>query len=68
MIPRYFLDAPLPDDEGDIEAMPMYAGTSVGVVRDILPAGEIVQRIMREADEAYERLAGLRASEAATPH
>jgi NAD(P)H-dependent flavin oxidoreductase YrpB (nitropropane dioxygenase family) len=58
-IPRYFLDAPLPDDEGEIEAMPMYAGTSVGVVRDVLPAAEIVARVMREADAACERLAGL---------
>jgi NAD(P)H-dependent flavin oxidoreductase YrpB (nitropropane dioxygenase family) len=60
-IPRYYLDAPLPDDEGEIEAMPMYAGTSVGVVRDVLPAGEIVRRVMREADAACDRLASLRA-------
>jgi NAD(P)H-dependent flavin oxidoreductase YrpB (nitropropane dioxygenase family) len=59
-IPRYFLDAPLPVDEGEIEAMPMYAGTSAGVVRDILPAGEIVRRVMREAEDACERLASLR--------
>lgn len=65
-LPRYFLDAPLPDDEGEIEAMPMYAGTSVGVVRDILPAGEIVRRVMREAEEACARLAGLRAADGAT--
>ncbi|MBS1878740.1 MAG: nitronate monooxygenase [Actinobacteria bacterium] len=59
-IPRYYLDAPLPEDEGDLEGMAMYAGTSVGTVKDIAPVAVIVERLMREADDAWLRLAGLR--------
>jgi len=36
-------------------------GQSAGGVRDVLPAGEIVRRIMAEAEAAIERVAGLRA-------
>lgn len=59
-IPRYFLDAPLPEDEGDLEGMPMYAGTSVGVVNEIAPVATIVERLIHEADEAWRRLEGMR--------
>ncbi|HLW70117.1 MAG TPA: nitronate monooxygenase [Candidatus Binataceae bacterium] len=46
--------------EGDIEGLPFYAGQSCSLVREILPAGEIVRRIAAEACEVIrERLAPL---------
>jgi nitronate monooxygenase len=35
--------------DGDVESLPFYAGESVSLVREILPAGEIVRRIAEEA-------------------
>jgi NAD(P)H-dependent flavin oxidoreductase YrpB (nitropropane dioxygenase family) len=58
-VPRYYLDAPWPQDEGEIEAMALYAGTSVGLVNDILPAAEIVERVMVEAGDTLDRLGEL---------
>jgi enoyl-[acyl-carrier protein] reductase II len=37
-------------------------GQSAGGVRDILPAGEIVARIMAEAEAAIDRVAAVRAA------
>lgn len=34
---------------GDIECMAMYAGQGVGLIKDILPAGEVVKKIVKEA-------------------
>ncbi|MQL73383.1 hypothetical protein Taro_005731 [Colocasia esculenta] len=34
---------------GDIESMVMYAGQGVGLIKDILPAGELVKRLVQEA-------------------
>jgi hypothetical protein len=41
--------------EGDIDEMPLYAGMSVNLVREKLPAGEIVRRIASEASEVIAR-------------
>jgi enoyl-[acyl-carrier protein] reductase II len=41
-------------------------GQSAGGVRDVLPAGEIVNRIMAEAEAAIDRIARLRTREKAT--
>jgi enoyl-[acyl-carrier protein] reductase II len=35
-------------------------GQSAGGIRDVLPAGEIVRRIISEAEDAIGRVAGLR--------
>lgn len=35
--------------DGDIEGLPFYAGQSCSLVREVLPAGEIVRRIAAEA-------------------
>lgn len=40
---------------GEVEPLPMWAGQSVGVVGDVLPAAEIVRRIADEAAEALDR-------------
>jgi NAD(P)H-dependent flavin oxidoreductase YrpB (nitropropane dioxygenase family) len=46
--------------EGDIEALPFYAGQSCSLVREITPAGEIVRRIANEARAVIaDRLAPL---------
>lgn len=45
--------------EGDVELGPMWAGESVALVNELLPAGEIVRRIAEEADETLARLARL---------
>ena len=42
--------------EGDDDLLPMWAGQSVGVVRGIRPAGEIVRSISAEADAVLRRL------------
>ncbi len=40
---------PTPDTQGDWEEMPFLAGQGVGLVNDILPAEQVVQRMMDEA-------------------
>ncbi|XP_010267381.1 PREDICTED: uncharacterized protein LOC104604642 [Nelumbo nucifera] len=34
---------------GDIERMAMYAGQGVGLIKEILPAGEVIKRLVEEA-------------------
>jgi NAD(P)H-dependent flavin oxidoreductase YrpB (nitropropane dioxygenase family) len=34
---------------GDIDSMAMYAGQGVGLITEIIPAGEVVKRIVAEA-------------------
>jgi NAD(P)H-dependent flavin oxidoreductase YrpB (nitropropane dioxygenase family) len=42
--------------DGDLEYAPLWAGESVELVHEILPAGEVVRRISAEADEVLARL------------
>ena len=58
-IVRYRALAPTADVEGDVEAMSMWAGQSVGLVRKMQTAGEIVQEIAAEADAILRRLSRL---------
>jgi NAD(P)H-dependent flavin oxidoreductase YrpB (nitropropane dioxygenase family) len=58
-VPRWASFMLTPLFEGDVELGPMWAGESVALVNDVLPAGEIVRRIAREADETIARLARL---------
>ncbi len=51
---RYGSDAPRLGATGDIEAMSMYAGQSVGLVHDVRPAGEIVRQLADEAAAALK--------------
>ena len=41
--------------EGDIESFPLAAGESAGLVRELLPAGEIVRQIATEARDLIEK-------------
>ena len=43
-IPRYAANLPLAGMEGDVEAMAMYAGQSVGAIAEVEPAAAIVER------------------------
>jgi NAD(P)H-dependent flavin oxidoreductase YrpB (nitropropane dioxygenase family) len=59
-IVKYSVMAPTSSFEGDIEELPFYAGMSVSLVREKLPAGEIVKRIAAEAREVISgRLASM---------
>jgi nitronate monooxygenase len=57
---RYSDDSAKEGATGDIEATCLYAGQSVGLVRDLVPAGELVRRLVAETDAALGRLSGLR--------
>jgi nitronate monooxygenase len=48
-IPRYGVNLPRIDVEGDIEAMALYAGQGVGAIASEQPAGAIVERFAYEA-------------------
>ena len=45
--------------EGDVEWGKVEAGQSAGLIEDIVPAGELFQRLVRETEEARRRLASL---------
>jgi len=49
---RYEDLMPLPGMTGDVEEMALYAGQSVGLVREVLPAAEIVRRLVADAEDA----------------
>jgi nitronate monooxygenase len=57
-IKRYMPTAPISDVEGDIDALPMWAGQSVGLVKRLQPAGEIVREIDAAAQAILSRLGG----------
>jgi NAD(P)H-dependent flavin oxidoreductase YrpB (nitropropane dioxygenase family) len=48
---RYGFAMPLAGMAGDLEAMPLYAGQSAGLVRDVAPAAEIVRTIATQATQ-----------------
>jgi nitronate monooxygenase len=53
-VPRYDDNEPLDGWDGDIAEMCLYAGQSCAVIRDIPPAGELVQRLWQEAGSTLE--------------
>jgi nitronate monooxygenase len=55
-VERYSSDGPLQGAEGELEAMVLYSGQSVGILSDVRPAGEIVQDIASEALAVLERI------------
>src|SRR6185312_5445081 len=56
-IVRYRSYTPGADAEGDIDALSLWAGQSVGLVHKTQPAAEIVLEIEREARTILQRLA-----------
>lgn len=57
-IPRYRATVASADVEGDVEAMPLWAGQGVGLVARVRPAAEIVAEMAAGAQVALRRLAG----------
>jgi nitronate monooxygenase len=58
-IARYMPTAPVSDVEGDVDALPMWAGQGVGLVKKVQPAAEIVREINAEAEVVLKRLGAL---------
>jgi NAD(P)H-dependent flavin oxidoreductase YrpB (nitropropane dioxygenase family) len=56
-IVRYQSYTPGGDAEGDIDALSLWAGQSVGLVSQVKAAGEIVHEIVEQAQRTMERLA-----------
>jgi len=48
---RYQSYTPLPETKGNVEAMSLWSGQGVSLVREIMPASDIVDEIHREAKE-----------------
>lgn len=53
---RYRSYTPRPDIEGDVDALPLWAGQSAGLVGAVKPAGEIVREIAAAAEAILHRL------------
>jgi hypothetical protein len=49
-LPRFAVPAPTATTRGHIEAMPLYAGESVGSVRAAQPAADIVRELAEGAE------------------
>jgi NAD(P)H-dependent flavin oxidoreductase YrpB (nitropropane dioxygenase family) len=56
-IVRYQCYTPGADFEGDIDALSLFAGQSVGLVSEIKPAGDIVREIVAQAQSTLGKLA-----------
>jgi len=56
---RYGAVPPMADVEGDLEALPMWAGQGVAQLRKVQPAAEIVQEIHDEACAIFRRLGAM---------
>jgi len=53
---RFSTDSPMRHTTGSLEEMALYAGQGVGLVHDVIPAGERLQRIVGEAVDCLARL------------
>jgi nitronate monooxygenase len=51
-IPRYFFGSPTRDVEGEVEAMALYAGEGVGLVRSVQPAATIFEEFASAVADA----------------
>jgi NAD(P)H-dependent flavin oxidoreductase YrpB (nitropropane dioxygenase family) len=58
-IVRYQTRTPGPDFDGDIDALSLFAGQSVGLVSEIKPAGDIVREIVAQAQSTLGKLGKL---------
>ena len=55
-VPRYSAAIPTQGMDGDVEAMALYAGQSAGLVGDVRSAAELVEALVREAEDCLNRL------------
>jgi nitronate monooxygenase len=56
---RYEDSLAVPRMEGEIEKVPLYAGQSAGATEEIQPAGELVEELLTETNEAVQRTESL---------
>lgn len=54
-LPKFSALLPTPETTGDFEEMCLIAGESAGIVKEIIPAGQIVQAMMQEAGQIIEQ-------------
>jgi nitronate monooxygenase/enoyl-[acyl-carrier protein] reductase II len=55
-VPKYGAMPPSTGFSGDMESVALYAGESCSLIHDIKPAAQIVQDVMREAEEVIAHL------------
>ena len=55
-LPKYSAEIPMTGFSGDMEYIALYAGESCSLVNDIKPAAQIVQDLVREAEEVLEQM------------
>lgn len=55
-VPKYGAMPPITGFSGDMESIALYAGESCSLIHDIKPAAQIVQDVVREAEEVIARL------------
>jgi nitronate monooxygenase len=58
-IPRYAPFMVTPEFDGDLELVPLWAGQSCSLIKDIKPAAQIVHDVVQEAEQIIQRLSGL---------
>lgn len=54
-IRRFAGTVPNATTTGDIQNMVMYAGQGVGLIKEILPAGEVVRRLVDDAQQVIQQ-------------
>src|SRR5262249_8580888 len=59
-IVRYHCYTPETDAEGDIDALSLWAGQSVGLVSEIKPAGGIVPRMVAQAQSTLAKFGAVK--------
>jgi nitronate monooxygenase len=55
-VPKYGAIIPITSFSGDMESVALLAGESCSLVHDITPAAQIVQDVVREAEEVIEHM------------
>lgn len=53
---RYSDTIPLPETKGDVEALALYAGQSVGLIAEIKSAADIIEDLVKETERALAAL------------
>jgi nitronate monooxygenase len=66
-VPKYSTVSPLRSTTGDLEKMALYAGQSSALVHAIESAEDVIERMLREAVDALDRLQAQRLISASSP-
>lgn len=46
-------------DDGDVDVAPMMVGQSIGLIQDVPTCKELLERMVKEAEETLERVSKL---------